>query len=98
MALSASATRCGVRSTRRARRFMRICITSSRRGFSEAPRFLGIDGREREVLTYIEGEIGGRPLHQWAGREDVLVAIARFQRRLHDCSFGFTLPAGAEWR
>jgi hypothetical protein len=67
-------------------------------GFAAAPRFLGIDARGREVLTYIAGGIGGRPLHPWAGREDVLVAIARFQRRLHDCSLGFTLPAGAEWR
>jgi Phosphotransferase enzyme family len=67
-------------------------------GFLEAPRFLGVDGRGREVLTYIEGEIGGRPLHRWAGGEDVLVAIARFQRRMHDCSLGFTLPAGVEWR
>jgi hypothetical protein len=67
-------------------------------GFLEAPRFLGVDGRGREVLTYIEGEIGGRPLYRWSGGEDVLVAIARFQRRMHDCSLGFTLPAGVEWR
>lgn len=67
-------------------------------GFKKAPRFLGLDARGREVLTYIEGDIGGRPLHYWAGREDVLIAIARFQRRLHDCSLGFTLPAGVEWR
>jgi len=67
-------------------------------GFSAAPRFLGIDARGREVLTYIEGEIGGRPLHHWAAQDDVLVAIARFQRHLHDCSLGFTLPAGVAWR
>ena len=30
-------------------------------GFVAAPRFLGIDARGREVLTFIEGEIGGRP-------------------------------------
>jgi hypothetical protein len=69
-----------------------------RSGFTQAPRFLGIDARGREVLTYLAGEIAGRPLHPWAGRDDVLVAIARFQRRLHDASLGFTLPAGAQWR
>jgi hypothetical protein len=68
-----------------------------RRGFVESPRFLGIDRRGREVLTYIEGEMGGRPLHGWAADENVLVAIARLQRRIHECSSDFTLPRGIVW-
>jgi hypothetical protein len=66
-------------------------------GFAEAPRFLGIDERGREVLTYIAGETGGRPLHHWARRNDLLIAVARLQRRLHDASVGFALPAGVAW-
>jgi hypothetical protein len=69
-----------------------------RAGFDESPRFLGIDERGREVLTYVEGEMAGRPLHDWAGGEELLVAIARLQRRLHDRSLGFVLPAGVAWR
>lgn len=69
-----------------------------RAGFHAAPRFLGIDEHGREVLTYIEGEMAGRPLHPWAADEELLVALARLQRRLHDCSVGFVLPDGIEWR
>jgi hypothetical protein len=66
--------------------------------FDAAPRFLGIDAKGREVLTYLPGEPGGRPLHAWAATEPVLVGIARMQRRLHDASAGFTLPPGVEWQ
>ena len=67
------------------------------RGFAESPRFLGIDTHGREVLTYIEGEMAGRPLHDWAVDETLLAAIARLQRRLHDCSAEFSLPPGLSW-
>ncbi len=66
-------------------------------GFAESPRFLGIDRRGREVLSYIDGDMAGRPLDDWAADENVLVAIARLQRRLHDCSADFTLPPGIAW-
>ncbi len=69
-----------------------------RAGFDAAPRFLGMDARGREVLTYIEGEMAGRPLHSWAAGEGFLVEIARMQRRLHDCAANFALPHGAKWR
>jgi aminoglycoside phosphotransferase (APT) family kinase protein len=67
-------------------------------GFTAAPRFLGIDARGREVLSFIEGQIAGRPLHPWATDEALLAAIARLQRRLHDCSTDVRLPPGAAWR
>jgi hypothetical protein len=34
-------------------------------GFAGAPRFLGIDRSGREVLTYIDGEVAGRPRPPW---------------------------------
>jgi len=68
-----------------------------RAGFDGAPRFLGIDARGRDVLSFVEGEIAGRPLHRWAADEDVLTGIARLQRRLHDCSAGFVLPENVRW-
>jgi hypothetical protein len=69
-----------------------------RAGFDASPRFLGIDRRGREVLSYIDGEMAGRPLHRWAVAESVLTKIARLQRRLHDCSADFVLPLGMQWR
>jgi hypothetical protein len=66
-------------------------------GFDGAPRFLGIDARGRDVLSFVPGENAGRPLHAWARDEAVLLAIARLQRNLHDRSAGFALPAGVAW-
>ena len=34
-----------------------------RAGFAYAPRFLGFDCHGREILTYLDGEMGGRPLY-----------------------------------
>ncbi|WP_116952286.1 alpha/beta fold hydrolase [Jiangella endophytica] len=68
-----------------------------RAGFPYAPRFLGFDERGREILTFVDGEMGGRPLAPWAVTEDALREIAVIQRRLHDASAGFTLPDGVSW-
>ncbi|WP_199701125.1 alpha/beta fold hydrolase [Jiangella rhizosphaerae] len=68
-----------------------------RAGFPYAPRFLGLDDQGREILTYIDGEMGGRPLAPWAVTEEALREIAVIQRRLHDCSAGFVPPDGVSW-
>ncbi len=65
-------------------------------GVTQAPRHLGIDAKGRDILTFVEGETAGRPMHPWAAQPDILVQIATLQRRLHDCSpLDLTLPAGA---
>lgn len=52
--------------------------------FNGCPRFLGIDEQGREILTYIEGEIGeGRP-YLWSPA--VLVAAAQLLRQYHDAT------------
>ncbi|MBZ2197522.1 phosphotransferase [Occultella gossypii] len=66
-------------------------------GFDGAPRFLGIDAAGREVVTFVDGEMGGRPVHRWAVTEDVLVDLAVLQRRLHDVSADVPLPDGVSW-
>lgn len=67
-------------------------------GFAYSPRFLGFDDQGREILTFVDGEMGGRPLNPWAVTEDALVAIAGIQRELHDLSETFDLPEGVRWR
>jgi ribosomal protein S18 acetylase RimI-like enzyme len=65
-------------------------------GIAESPRYLGIDDKGRDILTFVEGETAGRPLHPWAAEPSVLTAIAALQRRLHDASpVDLQLPAGA---
>lgn len=53
-------------------------------GFHGAPRLLGIDDRGREILTYVEGEVAGRPWPGWVGDEARAVSVARLLRRLDD--------------
>ncbi|MBN8880879.1 MAG: aminoglycoside phosphotransferase family protein, partial [Salana multivorans] len=34
-------------------------------GFAGAPRLLGVDDRQREILTFVDGEVAGRPWPAW---------------------------------
>jgi hypothetical protein len=61
-------------------------------GFNGAPRFLGVDSAGREVLTFIEGEVAGRPRPKWIADEDRLVSVARLVRAYDDAAAGFGLP------
>ena len=66
-------------------------------GYPAAPRFLGIDGQGREVLSFIEGEVSRSPLPPASLGDRVLHDIGTLLWRLHDCAAGFRLPAGVEW-
>jgi hypothetical protein len=65
-------------------------------GFAGAPRFLGIDSAGREVLTYVEGEVAGRPRPAWIADEDRLVSVGRLVRAYDDAAATFVVPQGAE--
>src|SRR5256884_8900785 len=41
-------------------------------GFTGAPRALGLDERNREVLSYLDGECGSHPLRPRLGARDAL--------------------------
>jgi hypothetical protein len=59
-------------------------------GFEGAPRFLGIDGSGREVLSYIDGidgEVAGRP-RPWIADETRLASIGRLVRAYDDAPGG----------
>jgi hypothetical protein len=68
-------------------------------GFTGAPRLLGVDDRNREVLTFLPGEVAGRPRPAWIGEEPRLQSVARLLRDYHHAMQGFVLPAGLapEW-
>ena len=61
-------------------------------GVTCAPRFLGIDEEGREILTYIEGEVAGRPWPDWVADPDRAVSVARILRRLDDALVELGLP------
>lgn len=54
------------------------------KGFSYAPKFIGIDEKGREILSYIEGEAGIYPLKKYMWSDDCLIEIAKMLRLYHD--------------
>ena len=64
-------------------------------GFDAAPRFLGLDERGRETLTFLPGwvppDLEGR---RW--QDEQLVAAAQLMRAFHDCMAGSELAGSAE--
>jgi aminoglycoside phosphotransferase (APT) family kinase protein len=58
-------------------------------GFAGAPRFLGIDSAGREVLSYVDGEVAGRPRPPWIADETRLASIGRLVRGYDDAAASF---------
>ncbi|HWA63683.1 MAG TPA: phosphotransferase [Caulobacteraceae bacterium] len=66
------------------------------RGFAGAPRFLGVDERGREILTYVEGHVDwDRRDAPRLGATD-LAAAARLTRAFHDLTAGTPLAGRDE--
>src|ERR671915_1246008 len=57
-----------------------------RAGFDGAPRFLGIDDRGREILSYIPGRAAIEPEAAWALTDAALVSVAALLRRYHEAA------------
>jgi Ser/Thr protein kinase RdoA (MazF antagonist) len=67
------------------------------RGFTGAPIPLGTDEQGREVLTFVPGDVPAEPLPPQCADEEVLVALGRLVRRLHDAAEGWEPPGDAVW-
>lgn len=67
-------------------------------GYPFSPRVLGVDSAGRQVLRFIEGEVGFYPLtgYMWSG--DALAAVVAALRQLHDLTQRFTPSSAAVWR
>jgi aminoglycoside phosphotransferase (APT) family kinase protein len=66
-------------------------------GFTGAPLPFGVDEQGREVLSFVPGDVPRNPLPPETAGHDVLVALARLIRALHEASAGWVPPAGAVW-
>jgi hypothetical protein len=66
-------------------------------GFDGAPRVLGVDDQGREILSWLPGEAGLRPLRPYAVTEDALVALGRLLRRFHDAAVSYVPRPDAVW-
>jgi hypothetical protein len=65
-------------------------------GFEGAPRYLGVDSAGREVLTFVDGEVAGRPHPEWIADENRLASIGKLLRGYDDAAAGFVAPQGIE--
>jgi hypothetical protein len=67
-------------------------------GFDGAPRVEGT-GRSPdgpvELLSFVPGDVGVPPYPAWVADDEVLLSVARLQRRLHEAAAGFVPPPGA---
>jgi phosphotransferase family enzyme len=67
------------------------------RGWSGAPRFLGIDELGREVLSFVDGHVAWAPAQAPSVTSDAgLALVAVLVREFHDLTAGTPLAAGAE--
>ncbi|MBE1530350.1 phosphotransferase enzyme family protein [Actinomadura algeriensis] len=60
----------------------------------EAPRVLGTDEAGREVLSWVPGDVPGRPLPGYAGTDEALRGVGRLLRRYHEAVASFGVPDG----
>lgn len=65
--------------------------------FDGAPRWHGVDDRDRDVLEFLPGDVPASPPQPWSATDQVLGEVARLLSRLHDASAGFVPPADAVW-
>lgn len=73
----------------------RLLLHLEANGFAASPRFLGIDEKQREILSFLEGETGIPPSIRQG--DAALTATARLLRAYHDATVDFVLPTDAVW-
>ncbi|MGD9700833.1 MAG: phosphotransferase [Acidimicrobiia bacterium] len=66
-------------------------------GFTGAPRALGRDELGREVLSWMEGDVGVPPFPDWVADEELLVSVAVLEAAMHEAARSFVPPDAAVW-
>jgi hypothetical protein len=65
-------------------------------GFDGAPRYLGKDDRDREILSWIDGDVPLPPYPAWAMSDAALADLGGLVRRLHEATTTFR-SSSADW-
>jgi hypothetical protein len=65
-------------------------------GFTGAPRFLGVDEQDREVLSYVHGTAVTPPYPAWALTDEALQSVAHLLREYHRAVSSFD-PTSHAW-
>jgi hypothetical protein len=72
-----------------------LLLHLEKKGFRHSPRFLGMDAKEREILTFIDGETE-IPESLWQ-KEQALIATAKLLRVYHDATLDFERSKNMTW-
>jgi hypothetical protein len=75
--------------------YLRFLVRRGLRGVVPTP--LGFDEKDREVLTFLEGEIFLPPHTAWMAGDELLVSVAALQRRLQVAARDYEPPPDAVW-
>ena len=67
-------------------------------GFRGAPRWRGTDDRGRDVLDFVDGDVGIPPYPPWTADDDLVVSVATLQRDAHRAARDFRPPESAAWQ
>jgi hypothetical protein len=67
-------------------------------GFAGAPRFLGVDERGREVLSFLHGVVGNWPWPHVLLTDDGPRQVGSWLREYHAAVGSFRPPEGTAWR
>jgi hypothetical protein len=65
------------------------------KGFDGCPKFLGIDDKHREILSYLEGETG-IPAYIWQD-DKPLIATAQLLKHYHEATLDFAKNESMTW-
>lgn len=66
-------------------------------GFTKSPQPLGVDDAGREIVEYLEGDVGVYPMPDWVWADALLLEVAEALRELHDLTQEMDLPTDG-WR
>lgn len=66
-------------------------------GYTFVPEPLGTDGRGRDVVSWIDGDVAIPPFPDWVAGDELLVSVATLQRRMHAGARSFREPEEAVW-
>lgn len=72
-----------------------LLLHLERQGFGASPRFLGVDRKGREILSFVPGETDVAS-SDWLG-ETSLIAAAKLLRAYHDATVDFLPSASTDW-
>ena len=64
-------------------------------GFAGAPRFRGVDAKNRDILDFVDGEVAGRPWPVWVADPERIASVARLVRAFDDAMAPLGVPSWA---